>query len=330
MTKKAELEVVSCSICGSDKSQHLFDAKDYVYNNPGQWPVATCEGCGVIFMNPRIPPSEIGSYYPNDYYTIASGAPGQTSWGRALFEIPPARRGYNIVCKESSAKQLFSKLALPYTTRCALIKKLPVPVDGGTILDVGCGNGEMLTRYARLGWKTFGVEISPASAKFAAEAGHEMVVGEIFDGHYADEQFDAVTLWDSLEHIHNPMEVIQEVKRVLKPGGRIYISVPNVGSKYAKKFRDKWYMFTAPVHYYHYTGETLTKLLKNAGFSDVEISYPLAAVGMSHTLHIVWRDRPTLTKLMNNRLASRMLSWYDRFLPDGHVDAVAVRPASTK
>src|SRR5689334_1264963 len=99
MTKP--LETVPCGVCGATEKEQLFMSRDYCYGNQGEWPVSRCAGCGVVYMNPRISPREIGDYYPQTYYTNVKLDPGMTALGRALFNAVAASRGYKITAQES-------------------------------------------------------------------------------------------------------------------------------------------------------------------------------------------------------------------------------------
>jgi len=193
------------------------------------------------------------------------------------------------------------------------------------VLDIGCGNGQVLTEYRRLGWETYGLEIGPSAAEFAQQAGHEIFIGELPDANYPNDHFTAVTLWDTLEHICNPGEIMREIYRITQPGGRVYISVPNYGSWYGRTLKDKWFMFTAPLHYYHYTQATLTRLLTQSGFGDIRICYPLGDAGLRYTLKGIWRDRRILNKAPDTFFVKWLLEGIDLLAPRGHLLAVAVK-----
>jgi SAM-dependent methyltransferase len=276
-------------------------------------------------MSPRIPPSKIGDYYPKTYYTNVRLDPGITAVGRALFNSVARSRGYKVDREEGLLLRLLAWLALPYSQRYIVPSKIIDPVENGSVLDVGCGNGANLTRYKSLGWKTFGQDISPDSCEVAREAGHEIFTGDLFAARYPDEAFDAVTMWDSLEHIPNPADVMKEVRRIMRPGGKIYISVPNFGSRYGKDYKDKWYMFTSPVHYYHYDRTTLSYLLTHQGFRNIEISFPLGGAGIHHTLLIANRENPGKLRFLKSSMGYRLYGIIDRFAPGGHLDAKAIR-----
>ena len=321
------LERVNCGVCGSDKSTHLFEARDHIYGNEGSWPVAQCDGCGVVFMNPRIPPSLIGPFYPKSYYTNQAKENATSKWkAQARAILLRKKFGYPVTIPIGLIGRLAALLIGPVWSRLAWFQHNIGFVSNGIVLDAGCGNGGVLSIYRNLGWRTFGNEIGPESAALARKAGHDIFVGELQEARYAADSFDAVTLWDALEHIHNPAETMAEVFRVCRSGGQVYVYVPNFGSAYARRYRDKWFMFTAPLHYYHYTAETLTALLQRSGFNVLEMKYPLGAVGLLPTLTANARAGSSWT-LLTLRLAGFVLRAIERLLPRGHLLAIARKPS---
>ncbi len=319
------LERVRCGVCGSGDSTHLFDARDYIYGNNGTFPVARCEGCGVVFLNPRIPPAEIGPFYPQTYYTNQAHHIDSSAWkAQAMALLLRKEYGYPVTVPVGLFGRLAALLLGPVWTRLAWFRHNIAEVPGGSVLDVGCGNGGLLTIYRRLGWKTSGTEVGPDSAALGRQAGHEIFLGELAEAKYTSGNFDVVTLWDALEHIHNPNETMAEVFRVCRPGGHVYVYVPNFGSGYARRYRDKWYMFTAPLHYYHYSSETLGRLLRRVGFDAVDFRYPLGGAGLHPTLCAATGG--LLNRLVAYGPLAALLRFADRLMPRGHLLAIARKP----
>jgi SAM-dependent methyltransferase len=325
---RVPLETAPCGVCGSTQFHHLFDARDYIYGNEGEWPVAQCDGCGVVFMNPRIMPAHIEAFYPRDYYASAIGIhdPDRMTWRRAAKDAAVERYfGYKIPRNDPPHYRLIGWLMLPFTRRWTATRKYIYPVASGRVLDVGCGNGQWLAEYKRLGWEAEGIEPNLSSAAIAQQAGHRVIAGQLLDAAYPAGYFDAVTLWDALEHIHNPGAVLREIHRITKPNGKVYISVPNFGSWYARVFRDKWFMFTAPLHYYHYTQGTLSRLLRETGFGMIQISFPLGDVGLRFTLRAAWQNSKTLRGMLNAGPTKSLLAGVDLLLPCGHLLAIGTK-----
>lgn len=321
------LEAVPCGICGSNQFRDLFRARDYVYGIKGEWPVVQCVNCGVVLLNPRIPHAHIGDVYPGDYYTNEPTIDVEKrTWRRVAKDIVLEHCfGYKFSDNHPLHYRLLGWSILPFTSRWAIARKFIYPAKSMRVLDIGCGNGQMLSEYKHLGWKTYGLEVNPTAAKFAQQTGHEVFIGVLDDANYPNDYFTAVTLWDSLEHIHNPGEIVRKICRITEPGGRIYVSVPNYGSWYGRTLRDKWFMFTAPLHYYHYTQTTLTKLLTQSGFGDIQIRFPLGDAGLRYTLKGVWRDRRILSKIPDTFFVNWLLAGIDLLAPGGHLFAVAVK-----
>jgi 2-polyprenyl-3-methyl-5-hydroxy-6-metoxy-1,4-benzoquinol methylase len=328
MSEAQQLENKPCGVCGSSQSTHLFEARDYIYGNAGSWPVAQCANCGVVFMNPRIPPAAIGPFYPKTYYTNSGETRVNDSFrDRLKYYLIRRCYGYPPVGQTSILIRIIGTLLRPLASRMGTFQHNIRHVPGGRVLDVGCGNGWCLDTYKRLGWQTYGTEMGPDSAKLAQEAGHNVFLGELKDARYPDNSFDVLTLWDALEHIHNPAETIAELNRVCRPGGWIYIYVPNYGSGYARRFRDRWFMFTAPLHYYHYTAESLTLLLNKEGFNQVEMHFPLGGAGFKPTLAAATLGQPIRHALVTRGPLAYLLKLADRLMPDGHLLAIARKQA---
>jgi 2-polyprenyl-3-methyl-5-hydroxy-6-metoxy-1,4-benzoquinol methylase len=318
-----KLEDVPCGACGSLNSRQLFKAKDFLYGNAGSWPVAQCESCQVVFLNPRIPPNEIGPYYPKTYYTNAFERNSQLAhvrrtWRQKLKSaLLAAEFGYPLPADVAPLDVLISGILGRAWAGSASFSRNIRYKPGGRVMDVGCGSGAMLDRFAALGWQTYGTEVSEESAKVAKAGGHHISMGALTDLRFAAESFDVVTLWDTLEHIHNPLEIMTEACRLCKTGGEIYVYVPNFGSLYASLLRDHWFMFTAPLHYYHYTSKTLRRLAVRAGFNIVSIEFPYgdAGIGSSTLPHI----EKSISSVANSLMLSGVIGAVDKIAPNGHL-----------
>jgi len=98
----------------------------------------------------------------------------------------------------------------------------------GRLLDVGCGYGWFLHMATERGWDTVGVDVSPAAIRYATERfGVTALAGDLKGCRFADHAFTLVTLWDVLDFVPDPVGLLQEIHRVLEPGGRLFIRAPN-------------------------------------------------------------------------------------------------------
>lgn len=142
-------------------------------------------------------------------------------------------------------------------------------LEPGRILDIGCGDGTFL-RYLPHQWDRFGYETSePGRAQMKAD---KIPFLDIYSSEAKafEKSFDVITLWQSFEHIPDPSEVLTAARRLLKPGGRLFISVPNFRSFQSRLFGARWFHLDPTRHLFHYSKDTLSKVLRQNGF---EVSF---------------------------------------------------------
>lgn len=138
------------------------------------------------------------------------------------------------------------------------------------MLDVGCGRGVILNELAEAGFETHGFELSEDAATGLHPAVQLTVGNDLVQADYPDDRFDLVTAWHVLEHVSDPRETLLEISRILKPGGRVAIAVPNFGSLQARLFGPAWFHLDLPRHLFHFSTATLRALFADCGF---EIEY---------------------------------------------------------
>jgi SAM-dependent methyltransferase len=139
----------------------------------------------------------------------------------------------------------------------------PVP---GTVLDVGCATGALLALLKERGWKTRGIEISKPQAAYCRSKGLDVSTLPLEENGFADSSFDAVLASHLIEHLNNPESFVREAGRILKPGGRFYVSTPNISGFQARLFGSRWRSAIFD-HLYLFSVKTLSALLEGAGFS---------------------------------------------------------------
>lgn len=197
-----------------------------------------CEGCGVHFLHPQPTLEQLLPYYAQEYY-------GAT---RKKFIGPIA-----------------SIVGYFQSQRSRLVAK---HISAGRVLDVGCGNGGFLAQLKEKGYETEGTELTEASAQ-RVPVGITVHVGDLLSLNLGDEQFDAITLWHVFEHLSQPHETCQKIHRLLKPGGRLFLSMPNAESWQANCFGKHWFHLDPPRHLFGFGPRSLGRLLDVTGF-DIE------------------------------------------------------------
>lgn len=242
------MKQINCNFCGSKSTRFLYTLKDWLTKNDGVFTLVECQECGLRYLNPQPSWEELKAYYPTDYRPYAL----------------PDRRGPN---------SLFSKIKnAGWRRRRKVIEK---KCAGGRLLDVGCATGQFLAEMEiGKGWECYGVEPVLYAAAIARQNTHAAIFdGTLLDANYPNDFFDVVTLWDVLEHISDPLSVIRETRRILKPGGVLIMCTPDPESITGRWFGPYWIGLDAPRHLHDFPKSTLVKRLKLEHFENVSTAY---------------------------------------------------------
>jgi len=145
---------------------------------------------------------------------------------------------------------------------------------------VGCGRGGFLREARIFGLSALGVEVSEGEAKEAASlSGAPVVVADAISLPFREEAFDLVTMWNVLEHLVSPKGALLEARRVLRSGGLLAITVPNMGPPlgllptFLKRKSGRWrlFRFEEAGHLYHFTRRTIRLYLAETGFQVLNL-----------------------------------------------------------
>jgi 2-polyprenyl-3-methyl-5-hydroxy-6-metoxy-1,4-benzoquinol methylase len=238
------MEHVTCNLCGADRALPFATTRDRQHWLPGVFRLVQCQSCGLIYLNPRPAGAALAAYYPDDY---------------SLY-IDPAVR------EPSPIARLNQRYAM--NKRAALIERYAVR---GRVLDIGCASGLFLDAMRSRGWETHGVELVEHAAALARERlGLDVRTGALRETGYSAAWFDAVTMWDVLEHVPDPLGELREIWRILKPGGILALRIPDVSSPEARFFGDYWVGLDAPRHLYVFSPTTIAAMLRRAGLQVID------------------------------------------------------------
>jgi methionine biosynthesis protein MetW len=248
MKVEANFEYEKCNLCESDDSTILFNGRDRVHKKDGLFTVVKCNNCGLIYTNPRPKQTIISEYYPEVYWDIKENE-----------EVNFENKLKKVVHK--SINKIYYQMKIPSQY-------------SGKVLDIGCGDGKLLSNLKNTGWETYGVEISDLAVEFARKKyGLNIFEGVAEDAMFEDEFFDVIILSHVLEHLPDPKATLKEINRILKPNGLLIISIPNVNSFEAKHFKKYWTAWELPRHFYHFSNKTVETLLNKTGFNISKINY---------------------------------------------------------
>lgn len=221
----------SCPVCGETSARPRYRI------GGTRFAIVDCQSCGLGSLYPAPEPDEIASFYAPDYY----GAPGSKF-------VPVVERVVRLVGARR-ARSLSRGLS-----------------PGSRVLDVGCGRGVLLSALADRGLDTHGFEISEHAAKGADPRVRIRIANELAAANYPGNAFDLVVLWHVFEHLPNPGETLDEVRRILRPGGRVVVAVPNYSSLQSRWTGANWFHLDPPRHLYHFPASGLRRMLGDRGF----------------------------------------------------------------
>jgi len=267
----------ACSLCGTIGQTIYAALSDTVFGVPGAWQMRKCRTCGLLWLDPRPLNTELPRVY-RTYYTHTTTIPGNPRLARIrqtiryqiwsdLLDYPrhPLPAGYRIVIRMLQF--------VPGVSDSAILEAMGVHANWGTdLLDVGCGNGRYLAQMRTLGWEVTGVEVDPAAAAQARAAfGLKVQTGTLFDAGFPPDSFDVVTISHVIEHVDDPLRLLHECFRVLRPGGRVVITTPNITSLGHRWFGSAWRGLEPPRHLILFSPRALDQLVGKAGFQRVEL-----------------------------------------------------------
>jgi 2-polyprenyl-3-methyl-5-hydroxy-6-metoxy-1,4-benzoquinol methylase len=183
---------------------------------------------------------------------------------RAIWERYGTNEGEAYLSYEMANEAVFLRLQ-ELALRDAGFFCLEQTAGPGRILDVGCATGALLETLAARGWETQGIEIAPRQAEYCRRRGLEVSDLSLEENAFPPDFFDAVLASHLIEHLNKPAAFVSEAGRILKAGGRLYITTPNVCGFQARLYGSRWRSAIFD-HLYLFSSTTLAALLKNAGF----------------------------------------------------------------
>ncbi len=139
------------------------------------------------------------------------------------------------------------------------------------LLDVGAGNGFFLEIAKARGWNVYGTELTNQSVEVGERKDINMRKGCLHNVGFEENQFDVITSFEVIEHVNNPQKLIKEMHRVLRVGGKVYITTPNFNALLRYRLKSKYDVIEYPNHLCYFTKKTLRKAFSDAGFGVTKI-----------------------------------------------------------
>lgn len=236
-----KMEKVNCAICDMDEAQKLLIKNSFN--------IVRCKNCGLVYIDPRPTKEELIDFY--------------------LFKSDRDKSHQNIDGDRENIEKFKNKLSI--------IEKFSK--DRGKILDIGCSTGSFLRIARDAGWEVYGIEIDTNKVAHAKdEYGLNVQAKELMETKFPDKYFDAITLFDSLEHMLNPLNTLNEISRILKQSGILILTTPNVSGLLPRltytlfaRTIGVWEHPTPPAHLYQFSKRTVERLLERAGYKVIKL-----------------------------------------------------------
>lgn len=232
----------------------LCDSPDYIFRfskkgrNGETFQLCRCSKCGLEFINPRPDENEIGKYYTNNYF------------------MQRDQRGYDNYYSDKVKKEIERVYLLnlkdlgffDYEAKLSETKKS---------LDIGCAAGYFVELLKKRGWQSSGIDIASDCIKY----GQESLGLDLIDGSYLKynpaKKYDLITLWATIEHLHNPSEFLKKINSDLADDGILYLTTCRIdGPNFKNFFASRWRFYNFPEHLVFFSKKNIKKILKEEGF----------------------------------------------------------------
>ncbi len=221
---------VSCPVCETSEVKPFWELGSYSFQK--------CLCCGHVYQNPRPRPDDLIRRYDEDYQ---------------VYEVENADNFFNLMqlgLEDVGFSQL--EAALPQDKR---------------FLDVGCATGKLVAHLKSRGWEALGTEVCAASAEYGrTRRGVTILEGTLEELGLVDDPFDLVHSSHVIEHVPGPGVYLDEIFRIIKPGGHFICVTPNTASFQARFYRREWRSAIAD-HVHLFSLTNLKRLMVRHGFT---------------------------------------------------------------
>lgn len=270
--------VPCCPACNAiNIGSSILKRRDNDNFMPDIWKMKQCYQCQSIWLDPKPDAISLPKAYDN-YYTHSSSEDNDLrNKGKGV--IWTLIRGYlnkRFGIKYPNASSLgyyiFSliaplRLKLDYFCRHLTVKNVGKP---STLLDIGCGNGNFLSRANEMGLCTKGCEVDEKAVKACVLQGLDVIHGDAFSSLFAELSFDIITLSHVIEHVDDPKDLLKRIHALLNTRGVLWLACPNPNSFGFKIFKQYWQPLHPPFHLCIPSQFILLSWLEESGFEDIQ------------------------------------------------------------
>jgi len=220
---------ICCPVCGGDEFRPEWDVEGASF--------VSCRHCRLILQNPQPVQKALKARYDAEYFD---------------YEIRNEESFFHLMMLGLEDAGFFDEI-------------VPTLPQDRKILDIGCATGRLLNHFRKAGWDTSGAELCVESAEYGnREYGVNISASSLEDSGFPDSEFSVVHASHLIEHVNNPAAFVDEVARVLMPGGVFICVTPSADGFQAGLFGSSW-RSAIPDHVTLFSKSTLKRLLENSG-----------------------------------------------------------------
>lgn len=269
-----------CPACMTGRSTPApaYVRRDDDQTMPDDWQMHRCDACLSIYLDPRPTDDSLAAAYES-YLTHQAGAdePSLTSggllWG-LVRDYLHWRFGLETGVERVRGGRLLFQLLPPLRQKLDRfgrhLTRQAFP-EGGRLLDIGCGNGDFMILAQAMGWEVAGVEPDPKAAALCQRRGLNVLNGGLEALAGTGARHDAITLSHVIEHVPAPRETLAHCLELLKPGGMIWLGLPNPCAVGSRVFGTAWAGLHPPYHLCLPSQAVLETWLAEAGFTHIQV-----------------------------------------------------------
>lgn len=272
-----------CPMCGGGGRRLYEGLRDHAHGVNGRWQIDQCASCWGLWLNPQPIRDERHRCYPNEYFThgtreteIQEQALRLPLWLRVERAIQrrielgfaASRFGYRQIEIGAFWRLCASIITalLPPVRNNAAASVMFVRRGKGKLVDIGCGDGRFTAWMKALGWDVTGIEPDGLAARRAERLGVPTICETLEAADVLPAAYNVALMGHVIEHIDRPADALRKIHSMLKPGGYLVITTPNVESLGHRAFKRFWRHLDTPRHLLLFSMSSLCNLARTVGF----------------------------------------------------------------